>query len=110
VRPSRHGPRGADERATLLQAALEGFTLVRFVQTTAVLSGLFFLVVLPYTASAVSSSRRACADCRSPDRRPAVLVVVLLAVLLLWFLALAAAYRFRLVDRMLGLWDRRRTA
>jgi hypothetical protein len=35
---------------------------------------------------------------------------VLLAVLLLWFLALAAAYRFRLVDRMLGLWDRRRTA
>jgi cation-transporting ATPase E len=49
--------------AILLQAALEGFTLVRVVQTTAVLSGLvpyglFFLIVLAYTAGAVSSSRR----------------------------------------------------
>ena len=49
--------------AILLQAALEGFTLVRVVQTAAVLSGLvpyglFFLIVLAYTAGAVSSSRR----------------------------------------------------
>ncbi|HEX8509093.1 MAG TPA: HAD-IC family P-type ATPase, partial [Propionibacteriaceae bacterium] len=49
--------------AILLQAALDGFTLVRVVQTTAVLSGLvpyglFFLIVLAYTAGAVSSSRR----------------------------------------------------
>jgi cation-transporting ATPase E len=71
----------------------------------------------------------------SPDRRPAVLVAVLLAglvaalvvptlrnyfgltqpvgivydialpLLLLWFLALAAAYRFRIMDRLLGLQD-----
>ena len=49
--------------AILLQAALEGFTLVRVVQTAAVLSGLvpyglFFLIVLAYTAGAVVSSRR----------------------------------------------------
>jgi cation-transporting ATPase E len=49
--------------AILLQAALEGLTLVRVVQTTAVLSGLvpyglFFLIVLAYTAGAVTSSRR----------------------------------------------------
>ncbi|GAA3551996.1 HAD-IC family P-type ATPase [Microlunatus spumicola] len=49
--------------AILLQAALEGFTLVRVVQTAAVLSGLvpyglFFLIVLAYTAGAVTSSRR----------------------------------------------------
>ena len=48
--------------AILLQAALEGFTLVRVVQTAAVLSGLvpyglFFLIVLAYTAGAVYSSR-----------------------------------------------------
>ncbi|RYZ25299.1 MAG: HAD family hydrolase, partial [Propionibacteriaceae bacterium] len=48
--------------AILLQAALEGFTLVRVVQTAAVLSGLvpyglFFLIVLAYTAGAVFSSR-----------------------------------------------------
>ena len=41
--------------AILLQAALEGFTLLRVVQTTAVLSGLvpyglFFLIALAYTA------------------------------------------------------------
>nr|WP_232531051.1 HAD-IC family P-type ATPase [Microlunatus antarcticus] len=49
--------------AILLQAALEGVTLVRVVQTAAVLSGLvpyglFFLIVLAYTAGAVASSRR----------------------------------------------------
>src|SRR4051812_43516717 len=49
--------------AILLQAALEGFSLVRVVQTAAVLSGLvpyglFFLIVLAYTAGAVTSSRR----------------------------------------------------
>ena len=49
--------------AILLQAALEGLTLVRVVQTAAVLSGLvpyglFFLIVLAYTAGAVVSSRR----------------------------------------------------
>jgi cation-transporting ATPase E len=49
--------------AILLQASLEGFTLVRVVQTAAVLSGLvpyglFFLIVLAYTAGAVKSSRR----------------------------------------------------
>ena len=49
--------------AILLQAALEGFTLLRVVQTTAVLSGLvpyglFFLIALAYTAGAVTSSRR----------------------------------------------------
>jgi cation-transporting P-type ATPase E len=48
--------------AILLQAALEGNPLVRVVQTAAVLSGLvpyglFFLIVLAYTAGAVSSSR-----------------------------------------------------
>ena len=49
--------------AILSQAALEGVTLVRVVQTAAVLSGLvpyglFFLIVLAYTAGAVTSSRR----------------------------------------------------
>jgi cation-transporting P-type ATPase E len=49
--------------AILLQAALEGFSLVRVVQTTAVLSGLvpyglFFLIALAYTAGAVTCSRR----------------------------------------------------
>ena len=44
--------------AILLQAALEGFTLLRVVQTSAVLSGLvpyglFFLIALAYTAGAV---------------------------------------------------------
>jgi cation-transporting ATPase E len=48
--------------AILLQAALEGFTLLRVVQTSAVLSGLvpyglFFLIALAYTAGAVTSSR-----------------------------------------------------
>ena len=48
--------------AIMLQAALDGLTLVRFVQTAAVLSGLvpyglFFLIVLAYTAGAVVSSR-----------------------------------------------------
>lgn len=47
----------------LLQAALEGFSLVRVVQTTAVLSGLvpyglFFLVALAYTVGAVRSAGR----------------------------------------------------
>jgi len=47
----------------LLQAALEGFTLVRTVQTTAVLSGLvpyglFFLVAVAYTVGAAKSSDR----------------------------------------------------
>jgi cation-transporting ATPase E len=47
----------------LLQAALEGFTVVRTVQTTAVLSGLvpyglFFLVALAYTVGAVKSADR----------------------------------------------------
>lgn len=47
----------------LLQAALEGFTLVRVVQTTAVLSGLvpyglFFLVTVAYTAGAARTSGR----------------------------------------------------
>jgi cation-transporting P-type ATPase E len=45
----------------LLQAALEGFSLVRVVQTTAVLSGLvpyglFFLVALAYTVGAARSA------------------------------------------------------
>jgi cation-transporting P-type ATPase E len=45
----------------LFQAALEGFTLVRVVQTTAVLSGLvpyglFFLVALAYTVGAAKSA------------------------------------------------------
>jgi cation-transporting ATPase E len=49
--------------AILLQAALEGFSLLRVVQTSAVLSGLvpyglFFLIALAYTAGAVSSSRQ----------------------------------------------------
>ena len=49
--------------AILLQAALEGSALVRVVQTAAVLSGLvpyglFFLIVLAYTAGAVTASRR----------------------------------------------------
>ena len=48
--------------AILLQSALEGFSLLRVVQTSAVLSGLvpyglFFLIVLAYTAGAVASSR-----------------------------------------------------
>jgi cation-transporting ATPase E len=47
----------------LFQAALEGFTLVRVVQTTAVLSGLvpyglFFLVAVAYTLGAARSSGR----------------------------------------------------
>ena len=47
----------------LLQAALEGFSLVRVVQTTAVLSGLvpyglFFLVAVAYTVGAVQSAGR----------------------------------------------------
>src|SRR4051812_19717957 len=49
--------------AILLQAALEGFSLLRVVQTSAVLSGLvpyglFFLIALSYTVGAVTSSRR----------------------------------------------------
>ena len=49
--------------AILLQAALDGLTFVRVVQTAAVLSGLvpyglFFLIVVAYTAGAVTSSRR----------------------------------------------------
>jgi cation-transporting P-type ATPase E len=49
--------------AILLQAALEGFSLLRVVQTSAVLSGLvpyglFFLIALAYTAGAVTSSRQ----------------------------------------------------
>ena len=49
--------------AILLQAALEGSAFVRVVQTAAVLSGLvpyglFFLIVLAYTAGAVTASRR----------------------------------------------------
>ncbi len=49
--------------AILLQAVLDGSALVRVVQTTAVLSGLvpyglFFLIVLAYTAGAVTASRR----------------------------------------------------
>jgi len=48
--------------AILAQAALEGLSLVRVVQTTAVLSGLvpyglFFLIALAYTAGAVTTSR-----------------------------------------------------
>jgi cation-transporting ATPase E len=48
--------------AILLQAALEGFSLLRVVQTSAVLSGLvpyglFFLIALAYTTGAVTSSR-----------------------------------------------------
>ena len=47
----------------LFQAALEGFSLVRVVQTTAVLSGLvpyglFLLVTVAYTVGAVKSSER----------------------------------------------------
>ncbi|MGY2065743.1 HAD-IC family P-type ATPase [Blastococcus sp. SYSU DS0619] len=49
--------------AILLQAALEGFSLVRVVQTTAVLSGLvpyglFFLVAVAYTVGAAKSAGR----------------------------------------------------
>src|ERR671916_2390883 len=49
--------------AILAQAALEGFSLVRVVQTTAVLSGLvpyglFFLVAVAYTVGAAKSSGR----------------------------------------------------
>ena len=49
--------------AILLQAALEGFSVLRVVQTSAVLSGLvpyglFFLIALSYTVGAVTSSRR----------------------------------------------------
>ena len=49
--------------AILLQAELEGMSLERVVQITAVLSGLvpyglFFLIVLAYTGGAVTSSRR----------------------------------------------------
>ena len=49
--------------AILLETVLEGLSLVRVVQTTAVLSGLvpyglFFLIVAAYTAGAVTSARR----------------------------------------------------
>jgi cation-transporting ATPase E len=49
--------------AILLQAALEGLSLLRVVQTSAVLSGLvpyglFFLIALAYTAGAVASARK----------------------------------------------------
>jgi cation-transporting P-type ATPase E len=49
--------------AILLQAALEGLSLLRVVQTSAVLSGLvpyglFFLIAIAYTAGAVASSRQ----------------------------------------------------
>ncbi|MCZ2828867.1 HAD-IC family P-type ATPase [Modestobacter sp. VKM Ac-2986] len=49
--------------AILAQAALEGLSLVRVVQITAVLSGLvpyglFFLIALAYTAGAVTTSRQ----------------------------------------------------
>jgi cation-transporting P-type ATPase E len=49
--------------AILAQAALEGFSLLRVVQTTAVLSGLvpyglFFLIALAYTAGAVTIGQR----------------------------------------------------
>ena len=49
--------------AILLQAALEGFSLVRVVQTAAVLSGLvpyglFFLVAVAYTVGAAKSATR----------------------------------------------------
>ncbi len=49
--------------AILLQAALEGFSLLRVVQTTAVLSGLvpyglFFLISVAYTVGAVQTARR----------------------------------------------------
>ena len=49
--------------AILAQAALEGFSLLRVVQITAVLSGLvpyglFFLIALAYTRGAVSVARR----------------------------------------------------
>ncbi|SDM11839.1 cation-transporting ATPase E [Geodermatophilus siccatus] len=49
--------------AILAQAALEGFTLVRVVQTTAVLSGLvpyglFFLIAVAYTVGAAKSGGR----------------------------------------------------
>jgi cation-transporting P-type ATPase E len=49
--------------AILAQAALEGFTLLRVVQTTAVLSGLvpyglFFLIALAYTAGAATIAGR----------------------------------------------------
>jgi cation-transporting ATPase E len=49
--------------AILFQAVLDGSALVRVVQTAAVLSGLvpyglFFLIVLAYTAGAVTASRR----------------------------------------------------
>lgn len=49
--------------AILAQAALEGFTLLRIVQTTAVLSGLvpyglFFLIAVAYTAGAVAIASR----------------------------------------------------
>ncbi len=49
--------------AILAQAALEGFTLLRVVQTTAVLSGLvpyglFFLIAVAYTAGAATIARR----------------------------------------------------
>jgi cation-transporting ATPase E len=49
--------------AILLQAALEGLSVLRVVQTTAVLSGLvpyglFFLIVVAYTVGAVACSRQ----------------------------------------------------
>ena len=49
--------------AILVQAALEGFTLVRVVQTTAVLSGLvpyglFFLIAVAYTVGAATIAGR----------------------------------------------------
>ena len=62
-RPAGDAAGRADERGDPAQAALEGFTLVRVVQTTAVLSGLvpyglFFLVAVAYTVGAARSSGR----------------------------------------------------
>jgi len=81
------------------------------------------------------STATSATDGRGPDRRPAILVAALIAgllialivpalrsyfgltrpagivyetvlpVLVLWFIALAAAYRLRLMDRILGLPD-----
>ena len=60
--------------AILLQAALEGFTLLRVVQTSAVLSGLvpyglFFLIALAYTVGAVASAGRGRARAAGQRRR-----------------------------------------
>ena len=59
--------------AILAQAALEGFTLVRVVQTAAVLSGLvpyglFFLIALAYTAGAVDLLAAAARWCSRSTR------------------------------------------